>query len=79
MERVKANQRHISSVSRHTLISKHGFKWHLFPFNAHYLWLSLCRPVAAVLLGLQANARPDVLSQGDARDHPRQRERQEDQ
>lgn len=84
MERVKANQKHISSVSSHTFSNQL-----YYPLNnnnvSRYCILTVVlkqlsfAPPAAVLLGLQADERPDVVSHRDTGDYTSQRECQEDQ
>uniref|UniRef100_H3CBY1 Nebulette n=1 Tax=Tetraodon nigroviridis TaxID=99883 RepID=H3CBY1_TETNG len=66
MERVKSNQQHISSVRLHLS-------------RAEPVTPALCRPPAALQLGLQTDAESDVLHHGDAGDAPGQGELQEDQ
>lgn len=73
MERVRANQRHISSVSVF-----HSFSC-CTDVPAGPAQTALCRPLAAVLLGLQADERPDGARHRNAGDRPCQRERQKDQ
>lgn len=73
MERVRANQRHFSSVS--VLLSLSSCT----DTTAGPVQAALCRPLAALLLGLQADERPDDVCHRHARDRPRQRERQKDQ
>lgn len=83
MERVRSNQQHISSVRLQlysVLSDVHGATHtHTLLSRPEALTPALCRPLAALQLGLQTDAESDVLEHRDTRDHPGQGELQKDQ